>query len=226
MRRPALGDICRGADAGMPASYAKLLVVWAACESCALERWTRAVKGKPEARFCPACAGAASRGRRPSVVTASGLRLCSVCEDEKPEADFPLRRPGRPRAVCKTCRNSATRDRNRSNPEKSRAKNAAYRATRPDVGRNATLKYLYGITSAEFEAMAVNQGGNCWICETPPNGRLHVDHCHKTDAVRGLLCGPCNRMIGFAKDRPAVLERAILYLKNPPAYSHHLREPI
>lgn len=223
---PNLGDIRRGAEVGMPPSYAKLRVIWAACECCSSTRWTRAVRGKAEARYCPACAGSASRGRRPSVVTETGDRLCSVCEIEKPEKDFDLRRPGRRRAVCQKCRYAADRERHKANPEKSRAQAAAYRKARPEIGRNASLKYLYGMTIAEFDALSETQGGRCWICEGEPKGRLHVDHCHKTDMVRGLLCGPCNRMIGLAKDRTDVLERAIQYLERPPAYPKHLREPI
>jgi hypothetical protein len=42
---------------------------------------------------------------------------------------------------------------------------------------------------------------------------FHVDHCHKTDKVRGLLCGPCNIMLGLAKDNEMLLANAILYLE-------------
>lgn len=41
---------------------------------------------------------------------------------------------------------------------------------------------------------------------------LEVDHCHQTNQVRGLLCGPCNRALGLLKDNIGNLERAIAYL--------------
>jgi len=40
-----------------------------------------------------------------------------------------------------------------------------------------------------------------------------MDHCHKTNKIRGLLCGKCNSAIGFFDDDTELLEKAIDYLK-------------
>jgi len=40
-----------------------------------------------------------------------------------------------------------------------------------------------------------------------------IDHDHKTGQVRGLLCAPCNLMLGHAGDDESKLSRALLYLK-------------
>jgi len=41
---------------------------------------------------------------------------------------------------------------------------------------------------------------------------LHVDHDHITGALRGLLCSACNTGLGFFRDHPELLKRAIEYL--------------
>src|SRR3546814_8498245 len=74
----------------------------------------------------------------------------------------------------------------------------------------------YGITMSEFEAMLERQGRVCAICHGQPNGpgkRFHVDHCHNSSKVRGLLCGKCNTAIGLLNDDPQLAESAAAYLR-------------
>lgn len=53
----------------------------------------------------------------------------------------------------------------------------------------------------------------CGVASYPINGkRLGQDHCHKTNKQRGFLCNNCNAGIGFLKDDPATLQKAIDYL--------------
>lgn len=80
------------------------------------------------------------------------------------------------------------------------------------------VQKVYGISEYEYWAIYEAQGGKCWICRraTGARKRLAVDHNHDTDAVRGLLCGPCNReLIGVYTE--ADLFRAIVYLRTEPA---------
>jgi hypothetical protein len=66
-----------------------------------------------------------------------------------------------------------------------------------------------------YEQLFSKQGGVCRICGEGPKAqrRLCIDHDHGTGQVRGLLCIPCNSGIGKLKDDPALLERAIEYLR-------------
>lgn len=78
----------------------------------------------------------------------------------------------------------------------------------------------YGITAEQYWSLFRYQGGKCFICQraTGKRRRLSVDHDHKTGKVRGLLCNPCNRdVLGHLRDSVAALERAVTYLKHPPA---------
>lgn len=71
--------------------------------------------------------------------------------------------------------------------------------------REVHLQKNYGLTSADYGRMYVEQGGGCAACGAPtspdnPNGYLHVDHSHVTGEVRGLLCKPCNQALGLLEE--------------------------
>lgn len=74
------------------------------------------------------------------------------------------------------------------------------------------LQVRYGITMEDYEQRVLAQDGKCLICLTIPD-ILVVDHDHKTEHVRGLLCNNCNRGIGLLKDNIEVLQSAIDYLR-------------
>lgn len=71
----------------------------------------------------------------------------------------------------------------------------------------------YGLTETAYCDLERAQNGLCKICKTRnPLEPLVVDHCHKTGRVRGLLCGNCNRGLGFFADNMAILVEAAQYL--------------
>lgn len=100
-----------------------------------------------------------------------------------------------------------------------RAYKADPEAQRKD--RDRRLRAMYGISAEEYDEMLAKQGGGCAICGAEDTyhqsgrraDRLPVDHDHDTGVVRGILCSPCNRAIGFLKDDPELLERAARYLR-------------
>lgn len=66
------------------------------------------------------------------------------------------------------------------------------------------------------EARLVEQDHKCAICAddlTTINSKLvHLDHNHKTDQIRGVLCKHCNVGIGNFKEDGALMLKAIRYL--------------
>ena len=64
--------------------------------------------------------------------------------------------------------------------------------------RAANLR-KYGLTIEQYEQMLAQQNGRCATCKEIPE-RMCVDHCHRTGAVRGLLCSGCNTALGFLKE--------------------------
>lgn len=86
-----------------------------------------------------------------------------------------------------------------------------------EYGRRYRLYWKFGLTAEGFEEMMKRQRGRCAICLKPfaETNRLTgpaVDHCHRTNGVRALLCGYCNTGIGFLKTLKN-LKRAVKYLE-------------
>lgn len=77
--------------------------------------------------------------------------------------------------------------------------------------RERNLKWKYGISKAERDAMADEQNHLCAICGKGPD-QLVVDHDHGTGLVRQLLCGHCNTALGFLMDDVDTARAAVEYL--------------
>lgn len=142
----------------------------------------------------------------------------------------PPAHTGKPPSRCEPCRvehrrtagaertaawRAANPDRQKKYDREYQAKrreNPAYRQRRNEF----ELLRKYGLSMDDFVALLDEQGGVCAICRGEPNGpgkRFHVDHCHNSLKVRGLLCGKCNTAIGLLNDDPARAESAAAYLR-------------
>ncbi len=73
------------------------------------------------------------------------------------------------------------------------------------------IKRTYGLTYDDYQKLYDSQGGACAICKQKL--KLFVDHDHKTNKVRGLLCNNHNVAIGHFQDNTDYLLEAINYLK-------------
>lgn len=107
-------------------------------------------------------------------------------------------------------------------------KTESYKASTKKAYRKRLLKQ-YGLTPEQYNQILIAQDHKCALCFSPnpgSKGTFHVDHDHKTNQVRGLLCHSCNTALGLFKDNPQILQLAIAYLlKNktkpyPPVLIH------
>lgn len=85
--------------------------------------------------------------------------------------------------------------------------------------RKLAIKYKYGLEWADYERMHTENEGRCEICQAPlsllkaaDTETAYVDHCHTSGKVRGLLCNPCNRGLGYFRDSRLHLQKAMEYL--------------
>ena len=139
---------------------------------------------------------------------------CTKCKKRKLYSQFHVDRTridGR-RKWCRVCNNAYAITRRALNPERHRATQRAWRQAHPERRKELWLINAYGIFPDEFRKMVREQRGRCAICEDKLL-RPEVDHNHVTGQIRGLLCGPCNQGIGFLRDCPIILTKAIRYLK-------------
>lgn len=152
------------------------------------------------------------------------MKFCSKCGEAWTLDGFSkdkTKKDGR-HSQCKACmrETQSKRLRNPEVREKNRQASRAWRQANPDRAkasvRCATLRRKYGITAEQFDEMFSAQGNKCAICEdteSKGNGMFHVDHDHKTKAIRGILCQACNVTLGKMKDSPELLRKAAAYLE-------------
>lgn len=139
-----------------------------------------------------------------AVTIAAETKRCPRCERHLPTSAFGrnVRRLQELRAYCRACEAAYARERRRQRPDS------------PEQRRRWQLSTKYGLTPEQFDQLAAAQTGACAICRVVPDeGPLHVDHDEVTGAVRGLLCGRCNRGIGLLDHDPGRLREAARYLE-------------
>jgi hypothetical protein len=147
-------------------------------------------------------------------------KQCSRCGASKPLDEFkadPRMKLGKS-SYCRPCSAAYARERYAKNPERARAIQRAYatRVRTPEQTRARHLWNKYRLRVSEYDALLAAQDGRCAICCTDePGGRgdWHVDHCHESKKIRGLLCTGCNLGLGHFRDDPQRLRAAIHYLQ-------------
>jgi hypothetical protein len=138
-------------------------------------------------------------------------KRCCRCRAIKPLNAFRKRKIHRDGLSCH-CKDCGAESRKREN-----AQRRLRRRANPEKERYIDLWRHYRLTKEDHISLLKAQDGKCAICRGTEvkNGKhkhLHVDHCHKTGVVRGLLCGQCNHILGHCRDSVEILSRTILYL--------------
>jgi hypothetical protein len=77
-----------------------------------------------------------------------------------------------------------------------------------------SLRNKYNITIEEYEQIIHRQNDCCPICTQDLNNgmRIDVDHCHKTNQVRGIIHQFCNTILAFCNEDKSILINTIEYL--------------
>lgn len=77
------------------------------------------------------------------------------------------------------------------------------------------LRNKHDISFEDFESFLQIQDNQCKIyhCELDNAKNTHIDHCHSSGKIRGILCSNCNTALGKFKDCIEFLQSAIQYIK-------------
>jgi hypothetical protein len=154
---------------------------------------------------------------RPALDLSSGTKLCPKCAETKPLTEFSRSQHTKHgyQVYCKTCQYKRHNEWRRNNLAHCAANQKRHRQAKPERFADYARKQNYGLPPGEFDRLLEAQQGKCAICRAQRpggKGRFHVDHCHNTKRIRGLLCHRCNLGIGQLNHDPAVLRAAIRYL--------------
>ena len=135
----------------------------------------------------------------------SKTKVCSKCSCEKPLELFPKGRSNGYHVWCRSCLGVYAKTvKDRKGPD-----------------YHTRLHYLrkYNLTLEEVHKLLDSQKGACAICNidvkfgTGFSQAVHVDHCHTTNKVRGILCGNCNTALGKLGDSVESIKRVLQYLE-------------
>lgn len=166
------------------------------------------------------------------------MKQCSTCKNNKPISEFYVsrRRDGEIMAYCKKCSYASVQKWREENKEKWKQKQQRYHQknkesiyekrklrknidsentiTKQKLYNRKSLLKKYGLTIEQYEHILIQQDRKCKICKSDfsKKKKAVIDHDHKSQKIRGLLCVGCNVSLGHI-ERDGFLEKAIEYLK-------------
>jgi len=173
---------------------------------------------------CRACVNKQQRKNPDYVPNKAGEKTCKGCDCTLPITDFytngvSSRGTQKYGQLCKKCDNVKRHKKRKENPTEHRLLYYEMMKSVNSTPERLELRRVkrYGITLQRLEEMIVEQDNKCYLCgkdgsENLPYQKLAIDHCHKTNKVRKLLCTNCNVLLGTLKDDVDFLQKLIDYI--------------
>lgn len=142
------------------------------------------------------------------------MKCCRDCKQEKELVEFHKKTssPDGKQSICKKCLSVRNARWHAANSQRRKECRAAYDKKNWAKVQAHKRKYNYGISEEEFNKMLIAQQNLCAICGGYMK-KACVDHDHKTEKIRELLCMTCNWGLGQFKDSPELLKKAAIYLE-------------
>lgn len=145
--------------------------------------------------------------KKRAEINSTGAKSCSRCKRKKPLSEFyrTTETVTGFSSACRPCVRKSDKIRNIRDKEKRRK-----------AHKFVNVKRKYGLTKNEWEIILNSQQNGCAICRKifDHYKDIHVDHCHSTGKVRGLLCNKCNFALGLLCDDPKIIDSAARYLRD------------
>lgn len=159
----------------------------------------------------------------PRVKYENDAKPCIGCGETLDVTNFKLDNRGYYASRCRPCTNIKQRESYHEDPETRRRYHKKWREDNPEKYRECAERWRkanegkrraerYGMTVEQMHQLFEDANHSCQICGVKKD-RMHIDHCHETGAVRGLLCSGCNTSIGRLGDRSDLVMRAVEYLR-------------
>lgn len=178
------------------------------CSVCAKE-----FLGRSRTKTCSKVCITTLREKTKAITIASRTdRRCVGCSERKPLNHFFSFDGNKLSSYCKTCCPFFQDAFERSNKNLTTRKRGRHLANADGRLRLHALNTRYGKEIvARFITRLQEVGNACEICGTTE--RISLDHCHKMNKFRGVLCVSCNGALGLFKDDPIRLRAATNYLE-------------
>lgn len=135
------------------------------------------------------------------VIDGTVYKRCNSCgEFKNVGTDYSYHKLGflSTQGFCKECRRIRGRQYYANNWEQDNRRK-----------RDWVLKNQYQLTREEYDEMSKNGCQSCGF----KDGRLCVDHDHKTGKVRGVLCTRCNTALGSLQDSEDLILKLAAYIR-------------